>query len=89
MGSIYTPPPPITTAAVLGATAGVTAGAVGSYGFMHTEYAPSLNSTIAGSSLYFSTVPNGGSGSPPAGTWRCFGNYGGAGGQSTLFVRIS
>ena len=75
----------MTTANVLGQTAGASVGAVGSYAFLRpnnaTSYGP--GSTLAGSSLRYSgalrlvntssarhTAVDGGA---PAGTWRCMG----------------
>ena len=71
-----------TTAQVLTATAGATAGAVGTYGFLlegGTNLAlRSVGSTIAGSSLRFASIGsnNGGDSSvTPSGTWRLMGSY--------------
>ena len=71
-----------TTAQVLSATAGATAGAVGTYGFLlegGTNLAlRSVGSTIAGSSLLFASIGsnNGGDSSvTPSGTWRLMGSY--------------
>jgi hypothetical protein len=91
-----------TTAQVLTATAGASAGAVGTYGFF--GYTPvtavALNTTVAGSTL----VPAGvirrsddigapiNSGSAQSGTWRCMGyspTGSGALGAATVWLRIS
>jgi hypothetical protein len=72
----------ITTAAVLTATAGATAGAVGSYGFFRRPSSSntvlSPNDTIAGSSLRYSSALGTGDssaveGATPSGTWRAMG----------------
>ena len=95
-GFLNSAPAP-TTAQVLSATAGLSAGAVGSYGFMFTNGTSTLLTagvTRAGSLLFFSTAHtyNSGGGS---GTWRCLGasmrssdssNYGS---KTTLWLRIS
>lgn len=81
-------------------TAGLSAGAVGSYGLFRVNGAVTINfgGTVAGSTL----TPGGvagpaatpaivGSGSAPAGTWRCMGYTNPTGGNVgvTLFLRIS
>ena len=89
----------VNTTTVLSATAGATAGAVGTYAFLKTETASiGFGTTLAGSSL----LPLGilelcgtanflYGGSAQAGTWRCMGYlvFGGAGRRGTLFLRIS
>lgn len=71
-----------TTAQVLSATAGATAGAVGTYAFLLVSNAASFSvsagSTYAGSSLRFAsnnanTVFGQTFSGTPAGTWRCMG----------------
>lgn len=92
-----------TTAQVLSATAGLTAGDVGSYGFFrqifttnYTDLGP--GGTRAGSGLEWVGVYNEGGGSviysagSPSGTWRCLGRSQSntwATSMSTLWVRIS
>jgi hypothetical protein len=95
----------ISTTSVLAATAGASAGAVGTYGWLYitaTNTTITLGSTRAGSGLVWTglyTNPSsgapwtlGGSGSP-AGTWRCMGHisaYDNANGRGTsLWLRIS
>lgn len=84
-----------TTAQVLTATAGASAGDVGTYGLM---YQTNINrytqgNTIAGSSLRFCDVSgsNSAGGSAASGTWRCMGTtdpfY--TGNYTTLWLRIS
>jgi hypothetical protein len=77
-----------TTAQVLSATAGASAGAVGTYALMGVNGGPiDTGVTVAGSSLWFAAT-NGQAGSPtPAGTWRCMG-YAPAYGN-TVYLRIS
>ena len=84
----------ITTSQVAAATAGVTAGAVGTY--MMARYngasAPiDFAATVAGSDLTPSNATGNNVGSAQTGTWRCLG-YVGTGTSSnlvTLFLRIS
>lgn len=84
-----------TTAQVLNATAGASAGAVGTYALMQSTAGidASPGATRAGSGLYFSAVsdvvPTGGTGS---GTWRLMGwSRTGVGGQGyiSVWLRIS
>lgn len=94
-----------TTDQVLTATAGASAGAVGTYGWLYitaTNTTITLGSTRAGSGLVWTSIytnPSsgapwtlGGSGSP-AGTWRCMGHisaYDNANNRGTsLWLRIS
>lgn len=88
-----------TTAQVLSATAGLTAGDVGSYGVFCGTSSASFTlgpgNTIAGSSLRWSTGTGGGgtAAGSPSGTWRCLGRaladpgYGFF--TATVFLRIS
>jgi hypothetical protein len=84
----------ITTAQVLAAEAGLSAGAVGSYAYC-TRAGDSLTytigSTIAGSSLRYSNA-NGLNSGTPGGTWRCMGYAAGTPNSvntTTLWLRIS
>jgi hypothetical protein len=85
-----------TTAQVLSATAGLTAGDVGSYGMLRPVTASGgigQGSTYAGSSLRWSTG-NADQGSAPSGTWRILGigsSYDGYtwAARSSVWVRIS
>jgi len=82
-----------TTAQVLSATAGLTAGDVGSYGFFYQTTASTFTagSTTSGSNLRWMGVGvfgGYGSSGTPAGTWRCLG-YADASNQATLWLRIS
>lgn len=74
--------PAPTTDQVLAATAGATAGAVGTYGFFYSSNTASVafGSTVAGSMLQPAGIQSGGSqttvaksGSTQSGTWRCMG----------------
>jgi hypothetical protein len=87
-----------TTSNVLNATAGASAGAVGTYGLMNsnsgTDIAP--NEARAGSGLRFTTCGNASFTSLiPSGTWRCMGFKSGTNTsfsgvfESTLWLRIS
>lgn len=83
-----------TTTNVLNATAGLSVGAVGSYGFLARATPAGANTdagaTVAGSSLRFSNGAGGVVGSAPAGTWLQLGWVGTtAANNSTLWVRIS
>jgi hypothetical protein len=85
-----------TTAQVLSATAGLTAGDVGSYGFFQPNSASGFigpGTTVAGSNIKWA---GGDLGSSPAGTWRWLGTAssfdpcsGYWGRRSTVAVRIS
>ncbi len=87
------------TAAVLAATAGASAGGVGTYMYATCSASVGFGSTIAGSSLFPSGSPNNNgsstyavsSGSAQSGTWMCMGNKSGTGGSnlSTLWLRVS
>ena len=87
-----------TTAQVLSATAGLTAGDVGSYGLFRPATASSSigpGATAAGSSIRWASG-NGNTGSAPSGTWRWLGmasefdpDTGGYNTRSTVAVRIS
>jgi len=63
------------TAEVLGATAGASVGAVGSYAFLvHTSGGPyDPGATKAGSSLDYAGAVGSYSGPSPSGSWRCMG----------------
>ncbi len=86
---------PANTTNVLNATAGASAGAVGTYGLMWqpfttSSYAP--GQTIAGSYLRFASCSGSVSGAPGTGTWRCMGQASPgetSAGQTTLWLRIS
>ena len=78
-----------TTAQVLSATAGATAGAVGTYAYLCPNPRQRLNpnATLAGSSLEFLS-PTGYVGTPaPTGTWRLFGAADAS--WSAVWLRIS
>lgn len=82
-----------TTAQVLSATAGASAGAVGTYAFCRDTTGASISAgtTRAGSALRY-TSANATFGGTPAGTWRLMGNLdgcGGGAGLSSLWLRIS
>jgi len=83
----------LTTSQVLTATAGLTAGAVGSYAFLAETASTTRNpgDTLAGSSLEWAGVSSGAStnsGTSPSGTWRCLG-FKNAANQATLWLRVS
>ena len=93
-----------TTAQVLSATTGATAGAVGSYawlGFNGSSTTVNFNSTLAGSGLRPAGASSGTFGctivytiaftaAAQTGTWRCMGYYSGATyGSASLWLRIS
>lgn len=67
-----------TTAQVLSATAGASAGAVGTYAMLTTTSAVNFGSTLAGSSLVPTDAQNSSSGSAQSGTWRCMGKAAGS-----------
>lgn len=73
-------------------TAGLAAGAVGSYAFLrfNTLTTASSGTTHAASGLRYSNA-DGSAGGTPAGTWRLMGdaNNGGNGLSTSLFLRIS
>jgi hypothetical protein len=76
---------------VAGETAGLSAGAVGSYAFLRfaTPSSENVDSTHAGSGLRYSNA-DADSGTTPSGTWRLMGVTGADAGSSTsLFLRIS
>jgi hypothetical protein len=79
----------MTTANVLGQTAGAALGAVGSYAFCRGQGAGPLTAgaTISGSFLRYSST-GAVSGATPAGTWRAMGTTG-ADAEATLYLRIS
>lgn len=98
-----TPPDPTTTQ-VLNATAGATAGAVGTYAFMErtgNNAAIDFGDTIAGSSLTFAGVDRtsaaamdiNSSATAPSGTWMCLGYIpaiaDATSERATIFLRIS
>ena len=84
-----------TTDQVLTATAGATAGAVGTYGFMNQTNTNryTQGTTLAGSSLRFTDTAGGNSasGATASGTWRCMGTTDpfNTGVYNTLWLRIS
>jgi hypothetical protein len=105
-GSALTNLPAPTSAQVGTATAGLAVGAVGTYAFLaHPVFAVvTAGSTIAGSSLVYSTVQGfntnslgtdaatstSPAGGVPSGTWRAMGaNQNSGGAAVTLFLRIS
>lgn len=80
----------LTTSEVLAATAGASAGAVGTYAMLiYSAGSSSLatGSTVAGSNLEYSSVSSGGtlSSGNPAGTWRLMGY----GNRSSVWLRIA
>lgn len=86
----------VTTDAVLNATAGASAGAIGSYAFMYSGGGPNLGpgGTVAGSSLRYSAInafPFANLSSTASGTWRVMGalGLGGSTGDQTVCLRIS
>ena len=85
-----------TTANVLSATAGATAGAVGTYGLFgeNSVTAAAEGGTVAGSSLRWANVTGAQGGTAPSGTWRRMGRTATSGAgynanQTTLYLRIS
>lgn len=83
-----------TTAQVLSATAGATAGAVGTYNFANNTNGGSKdpNVTISGSGLQYSNASGTiGGGTVPSGTYRCMGYAGSDDNQTetTVWLRIS
>jgi hypothetical protein len=90
----------VTTSQVLNATAGASAGGVGTYGYFAIASDVSPGSTYAGSSLQWTggyngtslsignNVVSGGYGGSVSGTWRAMG-YSGASLSQALFLRIS
>ncbi len=84
-----------TTAQVLSATAGASAGDVGTYAFLRilTNTAYSFGATLAGSSLRpasLSATPSGSlSSSSVSGTWRCMSYYDGSDTYTGVWLRIS
>ncbi len=93
----------MTTANVLGATSGASAGAVGTYAFIRATTPANRNpgATVAGSVLRFSNVGAGFdiNAAQPSGTWRLVGNTGGdfigsinetnPSSQTSVWLRIS
>lgn len=81
-----------TTAQVLSATAGASAGAVGTYAFATHQTAGSIaaGGTIAGSNLRYYGISSSGAifSGTPAGTWRCMG-YVDTSATGTVWLRIS
>jgi len=68
--------------------ANITAGSLGSYGYMRdTTTGTAPNATVAGSSLFYSSLRNTG-GIAASGTWRCHGQTTSPAGDSSLFQRI-
>jgi len=84
----------ITTAQVASATAGVTAGAIGTYMMARYSGATTKNfgDTAPGSELVPSNATGNNVGSPQTGTWRCMGytiSSSTSGNLTTLWLRIS
>ena len=84
----------VTTSTVLAATAGLTFGAIGSYGMFDTvstatTYA--VGGTVSGSALIWASVGSGGMDElgSPSGTWRALSYKSTAAARAGLFVRIS
>jgi hypothetical protein len=83
------------TADVLAATAGASAGAVGTYAFLFhiANTIRTVGSTVAGSAFYYSASQTFSSSFAPTGTWRCMGyssnqvNF--TGEKTSLWLRIS
>ena len=71
---------------VLGRTAAASVGAVGTYAFLRAGVAVNEGTTVAGSSLGYSSTANN-SGGTPSGTWRAMGDIP-SGPEATLFLRI-
>jgi len=81
----------VPTAAVLSATAGATAGGVGTYALMAwvgLGATQNEGATVAGSSLNFTSVGGGTGGTAGAGTWRLMGRVT-TGNPASVFLRIS
>jgi hypothetical protein len=83
-----------TTAQVLNATAGASAGAVGTYSIIGTTSGgiPTFNSTRAGSQLRYRSITAGNSGATPSGTWRLMAGWQDDCGfvpSASLWLRIS
>jgi hypothetical protein len=83
-------PAPSTTD-VLNATAGLTAGAVGTYGILlrNAATAYGVGSTIAGSLLLWSNATASGASGAPSGTWRHVGNMNATTAVTSVWIRIS
>jgi hypothetical protein len=83
-----------TTAQVLNATAGASAGAVGTYSIIGTTSGgiPTFNSTRAGSQLRYRSITASNSGATPSGTWRLMAGWQDDCGfvpSASLWLRIS
>lgn len=81
-----TPAP--TTTQILNATAGLSAGAVGSYAMAYVAFVTSFGSLVGGSSLIPSSGTGSNGGGALTGTWRSLG-YASGGGEGNLWLRIS
>ena len=84
----------ISTTSVLAATAGASAGAVGTYAMLRYESAttPILEgTTLAGSELRYANVAGNSTGTTPTGTWRIMGqaSNSSATNRTSLWLRIS
>lgn len=93
-GVVFAVPPSSapTTGQVLTATAGATAGAVGTYAFVLCSPGTSFGGVVSGSSLTPTNAAGGVGPGSLSGTWRCMGRVEGGGSlseRSTLFLRIS
>lgn len=92
-GYLTTAPAP-TTAQVASATAGISAGAVGSYAALGNYYnsdAKNIGDTNAGSNMFPVNFNGGNNGAARSGTWRCMG-YSASGdfsSRQTVWLRIS
>lgn len=86
-GYITSAPAP-TTSQVGSATAGMSAGDVGSYAFLK-QVSGAVNQTVAGTSMYYSNATSNAntSGTNPTGTWRRMGHQGDS--NPTVFLRIA
>ena len=87
---VSTTVPDPTTTQVRTATAGIAAGAVGSYAFLradNTATATAAGTTVAGSTMRYGDINFSKSGTP-AGTWRCMG-YAASRNYATVYMRIS
>jgi hypothetical protein len=80
-----------TTDQVLSATAGASAGAVGTYGFLASGTGYTLGATVAGSTLWWTNAAGQFFSQYGSGTWRAMGRtFGGTGQEgTTLWLRIS
>jgi len=86
----------VNTTTVLSATAGATAGAVGTYAFLYRSTSVTPGTTYAGSGLLWGAVALqagcgfiGTGATAQSGTWRCLGNSTSLPQPVTLYLRIS